>query len=159
MIYIIMGVSGCGKTTIGQLLASRLKLPFLDADDYHPVENIRKMAGGVPLTDTDRMPWLKLLSETLTSYRHDGVVLACSALKEMYRKTLADQEGIEACWVFLHSDFETIYERLKARKGHFMTPDLLQSQFDTLEPPTYGLHLDIEEDPDKLVDRILAKCF
>ncbi len=157
MIYILMGVSGSGKTTIGRLLASRLQLPFLDADDYHPAENIRKMSEGIPLSDTDRMPWLKLLSETLTSYRHGGVVLACSALKEMYRKNLVDDEEVGVCWVFLHGDFEAIYERLKARKGHFMTQELLQSQFDTLEPPVYGLHLDIADEPDKLVDHILAK--
>jgi len=157
MIYILMGVSGSGKTTVGRLLASRLQLPFLDADDYHPLENIRKMAGGIPLSDADRVPWLKLLSETLAAHRHGGAVLACSALKEIYRNNLVDKEA-DICWVFLHGDFKIIQERLKARKGHFMTSALLQSQYDTLEPPVYGLHLDIAEEPDKLVDLILTKC-
>ncbi len=155
MIYIVMGVSGCGKTTVGKLLASRLRLPFLDADDYHPAENIRKMSRGIPLTDADRAPWLRSLAEALETRRHGGVVLACSALKEFYRESLV-HDSSSVRWVFLHGDFKAIYERLKAREGHFMSQDLLQSQFDALEPPVYGLHLDVSEEPDKLVDHILT---
>lgn len=154
MIFIVMGVSGSGKTTVGRLLANKLNLPFFDADDYHPPSNIEKMTLGIPLTDEDRFPWLKVLKDLLDQNSINGVVLACSALKESYREVL-DCRNHKL--VFLGGDYQTICDRMLARKNHFMSPDLLKSQFETLEKPDYGLHLDVSTDPDKLVNQILEK--
>jgi len=154
MLYIIMGVSGCGKTTVGSLLAKKLSLPFFDADTYHPASNIEKMSLGIPLTDEDRWPWLQQLAVLLQEHSTTGAVLACSALKESYRKVFTNQL---INWVLLDGTMEQILQRLQNRQGHFMKPDLLQSQFDILEKPHYGLHLDLSADPDKLVHSILEK--
>lgn len=154
MLYIIMGVSGCGKSTVGKLLADKLNLPFFDADDFHPKANIEKMSLGIPLSDSDRLPWLQQLADLLQDCQSSGAVLACSALKESYRQIL---NASTVNWVLLDGSMEQIYQRLQSRKGHFMKPDLLQSQFDTLEKPAYGLHLDVTSDPDKLVALILEK--
>lgn len=135
-----MGVSGCGKTTLGEALSQSLEIPFLDADDFHPAENISKMSQGNALTDSDRMPWLTTLNTTLHQYhKQEGAILACSALKEQYRVILSYKLPVQ--WVYLKGDFDLIFERMQARK-HFMPPHLLQSQFDSLEVPSYGLHLD-----------------
>ena len=148
-----MGVSGCGKTTTGKLLAKKLDCPFYDADDYHPEINKSKMASGTPLTDADRQPWLETLAQ-LISETQGPLVLACSALKEAYRQTL-DPQSL-AFWVVLSGDFETISERLAQRSDHFFDANLLQSQFDTLQLPDYGLHLPIDRSPTLLVSEITA---
>lgn len=135
-VIIIMGVSGCGKTTVGQALARRLACPFYDGDDFHPPENVAKMARGVPLDDADRAPWLSRLNALLHERleRGEGVVLACSALKRRYREQLrAGNEGV--LFVYLQGDFALIWERMQARPHHYMKAAMLQSQFDTLEPP------------------------
>ena len=144
-IYFVMGVSGCGKSTLGKALASDLGVQFLDADDFHPPANIRKMSQGMPLTDADRWPWLDILNaEALRSGAGSGAVIGCSALKESYRQRL--QAGLppgKAQWICLVGSFEEISGRLRARQGHFMPPALLRSQFESLEEPTYGIRIPV----------------
>lgn len=156
-LFIIMGVSGCGKTTIGKQLAKKINLPFLDADDFHSEENIQKMTNGIALNDTDRMPWLETLNNELKTYTEKyGVVLACSALKESYRKKLS--EGISQIqWIYLKSDSKLIQQRMQQRTDHFMNVQLMQSQFDTLEEPTYGLHISNASSPNEIMIQILQK--
>jgi gluconokinase len=158
-VWIIMGVSGCGKTTVGTALAQRLGIPFYDGDDFHPPANIAKMSVGIPLTDEDREPWLQRLHDLIAEYvaRADGLVLACSALKRRYREVLqADNAGVR--FVYLHSDFERLQQRMTAREGHYMKANMLHSQFATLEPPmpAEALILDAEQAVDRLVDAILG---
>ncbi len=151
-VYVIMGVSGSGKTTVGRALAEKLHIPFYDADDFHPESNVQKMAKGVPLTDTDRQPWLEELQRNIADWnKTSGAVLACSSLKEAYRETLRTNNDIG--WVVLTGTFETIENRMKQRE-HYMPSSLLQSQFDALELPPYGLHLDITAPPEELVKAI-----
>lgn len=138
-VIVIMGVSGCGKTSVGRQLGWSLKLPFYDADDFHPSTNIEKMKSGVPLTDDDRRPWLVTLATEIQKWENDGgAILACSALKEAYRQLLSEKTNIQ--WVYLAADFDVIYQRMKQR-DHFMKAEMLQSQFDTLEVPKYGLQV------------------
>lgn len=144
-----MGVSGCGKTTLGSLLAERLQLPFMDADDSHPASNIEKMRQGIALDDADRGPWLKLLANHLKKNEATGVVLACSALKQCYRDQLTAQVP-EARFLYLQGSFSAIYQRMQER-NHFMPRSLLQSQFDTLEEPRDAIILDASLDLDTLV--------
>ena len=154
MIFIVFGVTGSGKSTVGEMLAKRLDLPFYDADEFHPEENVQKMALGVPLTDEDRLPWLESLGQHILQWsHHSGAVLACSALNETYRNILQTVPDIQ--WIFLEGSKELIRGRLEARKGHFMNPLLLDSQFDTLEKPGYGLVISIVQDPKSIVDEIL----
>lgn len=126
---VIAGVSGCGKTTVGRALAETLGVPFLDADDFHPPENIEKMRSGQPLDDADRAPWLEALGEALAG--HDSVVLACSALKRIYRDRLRERAG-PIRFVVLEVPREELEKRLRAR-AHFMPPELLDSQLADLE--------------------------
>ncbi len=148
-----MGVSGCGKTTIGQLLAASLACPFLDADEFHPPENVAKMASGTPLTDADRWPWLALLNEKLKNEKN--AVLACSALKQSYRDALA--RGLPDCrFVHLRGDIDLIRARLADRKHRYMPASLLESQFATLEAPRDAICVNIAQPPALCVDQILA---
>lgn len=158
MIVVVMGVSGAGKTTVGSALASHLGWDFLDADEYHPAENVAKMAAGTPLTDTDRWPWLDRLNRELQVRDKDGTdaVLACSALKEAYRTRL--MAGLRtARLVFLRGDFESIRARVQSRQHKYMPASLLQSQFDTLEPPANALEIDATLDLPVAVQRIAAE--
>jgi gluconokinase len=154
---IVMGVSGSGKTTVGQELSQRLGWAFYDADNFHPKENVAKMSSGTPLTDKDREPWLgalnKLIAENLEQYT--SLVVACSALKEKYRQHLAKGHEEQTKFVYLEGDFETIYTRMQTRQ-HFMKPAMLQSQFDTLEEPTNAIVVDIRQPEDEVIDDILA---
>src|SRR5512134_2204330 len=136
MIVVLMGVSGCGKSVVGQALAADLGWPFLDADDFHPEANVAKMAAGVPLTDEDRWPWLDRLSAELSAIGGRGAhaVLACSALKQAYRDRLARAGGVT--FVYLKGDRDTIAARIAARSHRYMPPNLLASQLATLEEPT-----------------------
>lgn len=127
-----MGVSGCGKTTIGALVARDLGLPFIDGDSLHPVENIAKMAAGTPLDDGDRAPWLELVGKTLAGSA-DGLVVACSALKRSYRDAIRAQAP-DAVFLHLDGSREVLGSRLEGRSGHFMPAALLDSQLATLEP-------------------------
>ena len=156
-IYYVMGVSGSGKTTLGQQLASHLGIPFFDGDDFHPPENIQKMAGGAPLDDADRRDWLLRLNELAGNHKGSGAVIACSALKETYREIL--ESGLEGKvrWIYLHGSYEQIHNRIQKRKGHFMPSELLRSQFETLEPPSYGIHIPVKLSPEAAVQRILVE--
>ena len=148
-----MGVSGCGKSTVGQLLAARLGCPFLDADEFHPPQNVAKMAAGTPLTDADRQPWLELLNGKLRGL--GNAVLACSALKESYRKILA--QGLGDCrFVHLRGSIELIRARLAERKHRYMPASLLESQLATLEPPVGALAVDIAHPPAQCVEDVCA---
>ena len=156
MVIIIMGVSGSGKTTIGKLLGNKLNLPFYDADDFHPRNNIEKMAKGLPLNDIDRRPWLEELGKQIKTWESaGGAVLACSALKKNYRKRLITIPKHAIHFVFLSGAFNLIKERLSTRKNHFFDEKLLQSQFDTLEIPTNAFKVTITETPEQIVDRII----
>ncbi len=155
---IVAGVSGSGKSTVGRMLADRLAWRYVEADDYHPPENVAKMRRGEPLSDADRAPWLAALKAELDASlaRGEGVILTSSALKAQYRKILTgDREDVQI--VLLHGPARLLADRLNARTGHFFDPHLLQSQLDTLELPAPGermLVLDIEPEPDRIVDRI-----
>src|SRR5688500_8245331 len=143
--FLIMGVSGSGKTTLGQALARRLGWDFFDADDFHPPENIVKMAAGIPLSDSDRAPWLASLHDQLLSTLKAGrhPVLACSALKATYRARLL--EGIDGiAIIFLKGSYKLIWSRMSARERHYMKPEMLQSQFDALEEPKDAIVLDVK---------------
>ncbi len=150
-----MGVTGCGKTTVGALLAQDRGWEFHDADDFHPAENVAKMKSGAPLNDADRRPWLERPNTLLLDSERQGrsLVLACSALKQAYRDRL-----VRGCatvrFVFLDGDIELIRARLAARRGHYMNPQLLASQFAILERPQDALRLDAAESPAELVRSI-----
>ena len=155
--FIVMGVSGCGKTTVGRLLAQRLGWDFYDADSFHSAENIAKMAHGIPLNDADRAPWLESLHALIQGCIAEGRpgVLACSALKQSYRDELVSgAAGVQI--VYLKGSYELIWSRISDRKGHYMKPDMLKSQFATLEEPSSALAVDIDQTLEEIVDDILA---
>ncbi len=157
MIIIIMGVSGCGKTTIGKQLSKETNIPFFDGDDFHPESNIKKMAQKIPLNDADRFPWLNLLAHKLEEWsKMRGAILACSALKETYRTWLTSKCK-DVIWVYLSGDVELIEARIKARKGHFMNVALLESQFKDLEIPKYGIQADVTKPPNDIINHIISK--
>lgn len=154
MLIIVTGVSGTGKTTIGLGIAKTFGLPFFDADNFHPKENIEKMSQGFPLNDEDRMPWLQALADLLTKNEATGgAVLACSALKESYRGILKVNENVK--WIHLKGDRELIWRRMLARKNHYMKASMLDSQFATWEEPAYGLKLNISQTPEEMVSKAL----
>lgn len=157
MIYIVMGVSGSGKTLIGTKLAEGLKLPFFDADDFHPEENVAKMESGEPLNDRDRLPWLQEMARNMVDWEQNGgAVLACSALKESYRKLLSPS-GIPVTFIHLKGSKQLIAERMSQRKGHFMPDSLLDSQFEALEEPQQAITVSIDKTPENIVNKILSQ--
>ena len=152
---LVMGVSGCGKSTIAKRLSAYFQRPFLEGDDFHPTENITKMSNGIPLNDEDRAPWLSAINEALKQHSK-GTVLSCSALKNEYRLIL--QEGISNLLiVFLNGSFDLIYNRMRQRKDHFMPVELLESQFRTLEIPDDCIHVSIDQSVDDMVKEIINK--
>lgn len=159
MFYIIFGVSGTGKSTIGKLLSDRTGWAFYDADDFHPPANIHKMNRGIPLTDSDRLPWLQelqqLITDTLNS--NNQAILACSALKLKYRQILCNNRPNQVVFIYLRGDYDCIQSRIKQRKGHFMNSNLLQSQFDILEEPEVALIVDVNLSPEAIVEEILTQ--
>ena len=151
MVVILMGVTGSGKTTVGKLLANDVGWGYFDADDFHPPANVEKMRIGVPLDDADRTPWLETLRNLIRSCLDHGenAVLACSALKESYRGFLLIDESVKL--IYLKGDYGLIQERLNKRRGHYMNPKLLDSQFDTLEEPGGDLEIDVSSSPEEIV--------
>lgn len=150
---VVMGVSGSGKSTVGAALAQRLRIPFADADDFHPPENIAKMTAGRPLDDDDRHPWLESIGEWLALHG-DGGVMSCSALKRKYRDQLR-RHCAEVEFLHLAGSLETIGRRQASRPGHFMPASLLASQFETLEPldpDERGVTIDIDQSIDSIVE-------
>lgn len=156
--YVVMGVSGCGKSSVAQELAARTGGLFLDADDFHPLENKAKMAASIPLTDEDRVDWLRELNAELRGRGSSpqNVFLACSALRQAYRDRLA--EGLpNLCFIYLKGTKELIRRRLEERKDHFMSPALLDSQFALLEEPREAITVGIEDALFSIVEKVLAQ--
>ncbi|MBS0057686.1 gluconokinase [Yersinia sp. Marseille-Q3913] len=158
---IVMGVSGSGKTTVGEAVARQIHAKFIDGDDLHPRANIQKMGSGHPLNDEDRMPWLERLSDAAYSLDHKNEtgIIVCSALKRRYRERL--REGNQGMvFLYLKGSFDVIMARLKARSGHFMPTDLLKSQFEALEEPGADepdvICVDIDADIDEVVRRCVS---
>lgn len=155
---VVMGVSGSGKSTVGAALAQRLRVPFADADDFHPPANIAKMSAGEALNDDDRHPWLEAIGEWLAARGADGGVMSCSALKRTYR----DQLRVHCARIeFLHLSGtpDVISKRQASRPGHFMPASLLKSQFDTLEPlepDEHGIAVDVDQSIDAIIETYVA---
>ena len=156
-VIVVMGVSGCGKSTLGLALAEALGVPYIEGDALHPPRNVALMAAGTPLTDADRVGWLDVIGERLAQAGDQGAVVACSALRRIYRDRLrAASPGLRL--VHLHGDPALLAERIGQRTGHYMPPALLPSQLQTLEPPDpdeAAITLDIAQPPEALVRRAL----
>jgi gluconokinase len=150
-----MGVAGCGKTTIGKLLAQKLAWRFNDADEFHPAANVAKMSSGQPLNDADRAPWLQAINDHITDCLASdmGAVVTCSALKKTYREAIA-VDPARVKFVHLHGSRELLWERISSRVGHFMKPSMLDSQLATLEIPEDALTVDITTTPEVIVASI-----
>jgi gluconokinase len=155
-IVLIMGVAGSGKTTIGQAVARELGWPYFEADDFHSAENRAKMAGGTPLNDSDREPWLGAIRGRMDACRNAGqsAVFTCSALKAKYRAVLGDDDIL---LVHLTGDFDTILARVRQRQGHYMKDEMVRSQFEALEPPSGALSFDVKLAPDEIVEAIVNR--
>ena len=157
-VYVVMGVSGVGKTTIGKMLAGKLGVPFYDADDFHSDANLKLMRRGEPLKDNHRQAWLEELAEHIQKWHKEkGAVLACSALKEKYRQQLSSIPEEDLTWIFLHSEFEVIHQRIASRKNHYFKPEMLQSQYDILEQPEAGIHVDVQATQEEIINEIMEK--
>jgi gluconokinase len=157
VVILLMGVSGSGKTTVGRLLALQLGWEFADGDDYHPAANVEKMRNGIPLTDADRAPWLETLRALIAGWiaARKNAVLACSALKGVYRESL--QIGPEVQVVYLRGTPQLLRQRLRTRVGHFMTERMLESQLAALEEPEDAVVVDVDWAPARIVAEILAR--
>jgi gluconokinase len=160
--YVVMGITGSGKSTVGSMLAQALGVDFVEGDDYHPMENVRRMASGIPLTDDDRAGWLRALASRIREARASGagLVLTCSALKRSYRDVLR-AAAPELQLVFLTGPRAVIAERLAGRRGHFMPASLLDSQLAALEEPAADERAwvcDIRESPQQIVDALVARA-
>lgn len=158
--FLVMGVSGSGKTSVGAALARHLGWDFFDADDFHSPANISKMAASIPLTDTDRIPWLILLHHQLEATLKTGghPVLACSALRETYRRQLLDSlNGMRI--IYLKGTYTQINARMSTREDHYMKPGMLKSQLEVLEEPTDALVIDIDLPVDEIILGVLRQCF
>jgi gluconokinase len=157
VIILLMGVSGSGKTTVGQMLASEFGWGFADGDGYHPAANVEKMRNGIPLTDADRAPWLETLRALIAGWiaAQKNAVLACSALKQAYRESLRVAPEVQV--VYLRGTPELLRERLRSRVGHFMTERMLESQLAALEEPEDALVVDVDRLPAEIVAEIRAR--
>ena len=156
MVVLVMGTTGAGKTTVGKLLAARLRWTFLDADDFHPPANIEKMKHGIPLTDADRFPWLEEIHTELVRLSLNGtnIALACSALKQSYRDQLSAELDMRI--VYLRGTYDTMRRHIEARHGHFAGEAILAGQFADLEEPKNALALDVSHSPEQLVTEMIA---
>jgi gluconokinase len=154
MVILLMGVTGSGKTTVGRALAESLRWQFIDADDFHPPSNVAKMRAGIPLDDADRAPWLAALRTHIVGWLSSeaNVVLACSALKQAYRDEVVVSPDVRL--VYLRGSSQLITARLRERHGHYMDPNLLSSQFATLEEPRDALVVDVDTSVDEIVKQI-----
>jgi gluconokinase len=154
MIVLVMGPTGSGKTTIGSLLAKQLAWMFADGDSFHSASNIEKMSHGIPLTDTDRTPWLKSIHDSMVRWAAEGknVVIACSALKRVYRDELYN--GLEVRVVYLKGSYELISKRLASRHGHFAGESILADQFAILEEPEDAIVVDVSQSPEEIVAEV-----
>ena len=160
-LYVVMGITGSGKSTVGATLARTLGLDFVEGDDYHPPENVRRMAAGIPLTDDDRAGWLQALATRIRDAKdaNTGLVLTCSALKRSYRDVLRTAAA-DLQFVFLKGSRELVAERVAERRGHFMPASLLDSQLATLEEPDPDEHVitcDISQSVQQIVDTVIAR--
>nr|WP_306269482.1 gluconokinase [Pararhizobium sp. IMCC3301] len=157
-LFVVMGVAGCGKSSIGEALAEKLGGLYLDGDTYHPAQNVAKMSRGEPLTDDDRWPWLERFGREM--HNRDGIVVGgCSALKRAYRECITKAAGERTCFVYLSGSRDLIRARMDARTGHFMPLSLLDSQFATLEPPGTdedAVTVEIDAPVDAIVARAMA---
>ncbi len=158
MIYYVMGVSGSGKTTIGEMLAEKINVPFFDADGFHPPKNIEKMSLGHSLNDEDRQEWLVAIHKKAIYLlqKNETAVITCSALKEKYRKIISEEIEDSVKWVILNGSYDLIKKRMEER-SHFMPSALLKSQFETLEIPDYGSHFSIEKTPEEIIKEIILE--
>ncbi|VWD30893.1 gluconate kinase [Burkholderia lata] len=160
MILIAMGVSGAGKSLIGEMLAERLSCSYTDGDAFHSAANKEKMHHGIPLTDDDRWPWLRTIRAAIEEKQRAGetAVFTCSSLKRSYRDVLRGTDT-DVRFVYLKGSFEVLHERLKSRTGHFCDPSLLKSQLDTLEEPgpDEAIEVSIELTPEQIVDQVMLK--
>ena len=159
---VLMGVSGAGKSTVGELLAARLGCAFRDADDFHPVANITKMKSGTPLTDEDRWPWLAAIAAWIEEHRAAGTtcVVTCSALKRRYRDLITGNQRPDVRLVHLKGEMALIADRLAARTDHFMPPALLKSQFDALEDPEpdeHAITVPVDASPEMIAVLVMAR--
>ena len=154
MIVLLMGPAGSGKTTVGKLLAAELSWDFFDGDDFHSAANVKKMSRGLPLTDSDRIPWLSSIREAMSQgqARERNVVLACSALKRRYRELLVINDEVKL--VYLKGTRELLRGRLRSRKGHYAGEQLLASQLADLEEPTEAITVDAAKSPEEIVSAI-----
>jgi gluconokinase len=157
MIFIIMGVSGSGKSTIGEAVSSKLGWKYYEGDNFHPAANIEKMKNGIPLNDDDRMPWLnsirKVIEEAIS--RHESIIISCSALKEKYRAILKVDDGVGL--IYLKGSYDLIKKRMEERTDHFFKPEMLKSQFDALEEPADAVQIDISNSPGMIIKEVLKK--
>lgn len=157
-LVVVMGVSGSGKSTVGTALATRLGVPFADADDFHSPENVAKMSAGTALDDADRLPWLRNIGVWLSEHRDGGAVVTCSALKRRYRDALREAAP-DIVFLHLDGDRETVRTRVAARTGHFMPESLVDSQFDALEPlgdDERGVVVDFARPVAEIVDEVAS---
>lgn len=157
-IYVIMGVSGCGKSMVGTAIAAGLDVPFLEGDTLHPPENVAKMAQGIPLTDDDRLPWLDKIGSEIAAAGAEGLVVSCSSLKKIYRERLRSFADGRLVFVFLDGSEAVLAERMAARRGHFMPASLLKSQLATLEDPSGEpdvITIDISPPPEQVISLAL----
>lgn len=159
MVYLLMGVSGAGKTLIGQKLSAKLGIPFYDGDNFHPAKNVAKMKSGTPLNDEDRRPWLEILAQKISDWNNEGdAILACSALKKRYRELLRRESSEEDIkFIYLKGPKPLIAERISERPDHFMPEKLLESQFEALEEPDKCITVNINQPPDAVVETIVRK--
>ncbi|HLN77683.1 MAG TPA: gluconokinase [Nocardioidaceae bacterium] len=161
VVLVLMGVSGCGKTAVGRVLASQLGWAFQEGDALHPPANVEKMAAGHPLTDEDRWPWLDLVAGWIDERLDSGQsgIVTCSALRRVYREKL-DRRGSGVLFVYLAGDYDLVAARITARHGHYMPPSLLESQFSTLEEPAAdepAIRVEIAGTPREIADRIIER--
>ena len=161
-LYVVMGVAGSGKSTVGAAFAKALGISFVEGDQYHPTENVQRMALGIPLTDKDRLPWLSALATRIREAKlaGKGLVIACSALKRSYRDILR-AEAPELRFIYLKGDRALVGTRLAGRRGHFMPASLLDSQFATLEEPSPEENAwvcDVSRAPQDIVDALVARA-